>query len=151
MVPVPNAAGGGKDYGSSLGDAALRRLTFEEGELPWMLQGLTFSLLSFANSFKGLSAWYTTLLLDWVFTPVLRKGDCVLVCKIPKANGECFLVRLLFLAVHNLLLYAKKSKVPASQGLFSTPGVSTLPGIGKLLIEELCYWNNVSKEQSQKV
>jgi hypothetical protein len=64
MVPVPNAAGGGKDYGSSLGDAALRRLTFEEGEFPWLLQGLTFSLLSFANSFKGLSAWYTTLLLD---------------------------------------------------------------------------------------
>jgi hypothetical protein len=64
---------------------------------------------------------------------------------------ECVLVRLLFLAVHNLLLYAKKSKVPASQGLFSRPGVSTLPGIGKLLIEELCYWNNVSKEQSQKV
>ncbi len=89
MIPVPNAAAGGKDYGSSLGDAALRRLTFEEGELPWLLQGLTFSLLSFANSFKGLSAWYTTLLLDWVFTSVLRKGDCVLVCKIPKANGEC--------------------------------------------------------------
>jgi hypothetical protein len=64
MIPVPNAAAGGKDYGSSLGDAALRRLTFEEGELPWLLQGLTFSLLSFANSFKGLSAWYTTLLLD---------------------------------------------------------------------------------------
>jgi hypothetical protein len=56
-----------------------------------------------------------------------------------------------FVAVHNLLLYAKKSKVPASQGLFSTPGVSTLPGIGKLLIEELCNWNNVAKEQSQKV
>jgi hypothetical protein len=75
----------------------------------------------------------------------------VLVCKIPKANGECVLVRLLFLVVHNLLLYAEKSKVPASQGLFSTPGVSTLPGIGKLLIEEFCYWNNVSKQQSQKV
>jgi hypothetical protein len=64
---------------------------------------------------------------------------------------ESVLVRLLCLAVHNLLLYAKKSKVPASQGLFSSPGVCTLPGIGKLLIQELCYWNNVSKEQSQKV
>jgi hypothetical protein len=70
-------------------------------------------------------------------------------CWFPKfrkqMERECVLVRLLFLAVHNLLLYAKKSKVPASQGLFSRPGVSTLPGIGKLLIEELCYWNNFSK------
>jgi hypothetical protein len=75
----------------------------------------------------------------------------VLVCKTPKANGECVLVRLLFLAVHNPLFYAEKSKIPALRGLFSTPGVPTLPGIGKLLIEELCYWNKVSKEQSQKV
>jgi hypothetical protein len=47
-------------------------------------------------------------------------------------------------------LCKEKQSFRVTRFVLHTRGVYA-PGIGKLLIRELCYWNNVSKEQSQKV